>query len=534
MGRKKTTEEYKLELEEVNKKNGTNIRLKEGVEYVRADINILHICTCGKEWDAVPSSILSNNSKYCGLCYTLMEWGIDNLGDDFLKKYWDYEKNNELGNNPCKISCGSDKYIYIYCQEKEYHGSYKMKCYEFAKLGYRCTYCKGNKLIHPKDSFAQYLIDTYGENALELYWDYEKNKIDPYFLKAKSGKKIYIYCQEKNYHGSYPVICAGFVDGSRCGYCTNRNGKIHLLDSLGTLYPKSLEIWSDKNKKSPYEYAPHSGQYVWWKCPEGKHEDYYRDICNSTLNCNFRCPDCSNEQSESIMATTLKQVLKHEYTNTIWEHDVGFRTPKGYISRYDIYVPYLDNLLIECQSEYHDNPKQQEIDKLKKEYALDNEYNYLAIDKRDYTPLEAIQIFFPNIDEIPIYIDISKNTNISWNIEKAQKLLDEGYTYLEVANMIEVKYSCIVDSINRDLLIKPKDYKIKNNKNFIKIVCLDKENNKLIRIYNSLTEAAIDIKGSIKNISLISMVLKNKNKSAYGYKWMYYDKYIELNNNQNT
>jgi len=527
MGVKRTTEEYKQALEEFNKKNNTNIKLKEGVEYIDNNTKIIHICSCGKEWNVRPGSILSAGNKKCKLCYTLVQWGIDNLGEDFLEKYWDWEKNNELGNNPWEIPHRARTDIYIYCQKVDYHGSYKINTFRFTTGG-RCSYCH-SKQIHPQDSFAQYLIDTYGENALDLYWDYKNNQnIDPYKLSKKSHTNIYIICQEKDYHDSYPIICADFVEGSRCPYCSHFHGKVHLLDSLGTLYPQVLDIWSEKNKKSPYEYSIKSAQRIYWKCPEGKHEDYPKEIYNA-LKCDFRCPDCSNEQRESIMATTLKQVLKHEYPDTIWEHDVGFRTPKNYIGRYDIYSPQLDNLLIECQSEYHDNPKQQEIDRLKKEYAINNNYNYLAIDKRDYSPLQAVQLFFPEIKEIPDYVDISKNTYVYWDVDLAQKLINEYYSIKSIAKIINVPYTTLQSGILRDSLniILPEDYHRRTNSQYKKIVCLTKDG-KFIKEYYNITSAKIDFGN--KKSSNISICLLGKTETAYGYKWMYFDEYVKYKN----
>jgi len=439
---KKTTEQYKLELEEINKERDTNTKLKDGVKYINNNTKIIHICTCGKEWDTTPGSILSG-SKTCGLCYTFAEFGIDNLGKDFLEKYWDYEKNNELGFDPWKI--------------------------------------------------------TYKSNT----------------------KKVWIKCQEKDYHESYDVRCADFVNNDRCPYCSSN--KVHSLDSLGSLYPKSLEVWSDKNEKSPYEYAPWSNEDVYWKCPNGKHEDYPRKISVSNRS-NFKCPECSLELRESILATTLKQVLKHEYPDTKWEYDAGFRTPKNWISKYDIFVSELNNLLIECQSWFHDNPEKQEIDRLKKEYALNNGYNYIAIDNRDYTPLQAIQLFFPKIREIPDYVDLLKDTIINWSLEKAQELLDEGYTHQEVVDILGIKYGALAYYIRKKILIKPENYKIIKPNLHKKIVSLNIKDNKLVKIYNSIKEASIDIKGN--DHSCISCALVKSIKSCYGFKWMYYDDYL--------
>lgn len=161
MGRKKTTEQYKKELEEYNLKYDTKIKLKEVIEYNGANTKILHICSCGKEWLVTPSGVINSDSKTsCGLCYTFAKWGIDNFGETFLEEYWDYKKNDELEINPWKISYCSETYVYMYCKKKDYHGSYLIMCSHFHR-GNRCGYCKGQNFVHPKDSFGQFLIDSF-------------------------------------------------------------------------------------------------------------------------------------------------------------------------------------------------------------------------------------------------------------------------------------------------------------------------------------------------------------------------------------
>jgi predicted RNA-binding Zn-ribbon protein involved in translation (DUF1610 family) len=137
----------------------------------------------------------------------------------------------------------------------------KYYCNNCAKKLYSTENMKKTKLENTI-SFAQYGIDNFGDDFLEKYWDYEKNTINPWEISyAKNKPKVWIKCQnpDKSYHGSYDVTCSHFTTmNSRCPYCTNRNGKVHPLDSLGELYPEVLNLWSNKNKKSPYEYAPNS------------------------------------------------------------------------------------------------------------------------------------------------------------------------------------------------------------------------------------------------------------------------------------
>ena len=172
------------------------------------------------------------------------------------------------------------------------------------------TYCQkcATKLIASKNikktklkkskSFAQKLIEDYGDNALELYWDYEKNTIDPWKISYGSEVKVWIYCQEKDYHSSYEMMAKSFNKGQRCPYC--HGTKIHPLDSIGqdiiNKYGEEFlwSVWSDKNRVSPFEVAPNSNKRYWWKCLNGKHEDFQRS-CNSSKKLEYRCPDCSKE-----------------------------------------------------------------------------------------------------------------------------------------------------------------------------------------------------------------------------------------------
>jgi len=265
----------------------------------------------------------------------------------------------------------------------------------------------------------------------------------------------------------------------------------------------------------------------------GKHADYLQ-IVYSAITYKFRCPECMTEYTESIMATTLKQVLRYEYSHTKWEYDAGFKINKSN-SKYDIYVPEL-NLLIECQSEYHDDPKRIETDKLKKQFAIDNEYEYIAIDNRDFSILDILRFFVPRIDKIPDYVQMNKNTIRDWNSEDAQELLNNGHTYTETADILEITIGAIHSAIANKILIKPDNY-CKGDS--IKIVSLSMDN-KLIKKYNSIKIAYKELGGA--NGTSISSCLTKKPRSdtgkirqtAFGFKWMYLVDYENMVKDQNN
>lgn len=139
----------------------------------------------------------SRSRSICTKCLSFAQYGIDLYGDDFLDLYWDYANNTV---DPWAVAHGSHVQIWIKCQTVDYHSSYSTDPVRFFK-GVRCPFCNGKK-IHPNDSFAKYYIEKYGDDFLGKFWDYEKNKVNPWELAKRSNKSIWLKCDE---HGSYNV-----------------------------------------------------------------------------------------------------------------------------------------------------------------------------------------------------------------------------------------------------------------------------------------------------------------------------------------
>jgi hypothetical protein len=261
---------------------------------------------------------LHKNKYYCNSCAHILygskntqktrlangesfeQWCIKNDRQDVLDR-WDYELNDC---KPSEITYGTGKKYYFKCP----CGLHESELKEISKI----TTYKGSSICLKCNSIAQYLLNSYGKNALELYWDYEKNiGINPWKLaRGSNNKRIWIKCNEKYYHESYETTPNAVSTGSECPYCSIRNGKVHYRDSLGYLFPKALELWSSKNKKSSYKYKPWSMFEIWWKCPGGKHEDYKRSI-NSSNRLDFHCPKCTLERNESYLQEKVRLYLEN-------------------------------------------------------------------------------------------------------------------------------------------------------------------------------------------------------------------------------
>lgn len=244
------------------------------------------------------------------------QWCVENNRKDILDR-WDYILNNY---KPSEVLFRTNKKYYFKCP-RGIHKSEKKDINHFVsgqEGSINCNQC---------NSFAQWGIDNLGEDFLEKYWDYEKNvDVNPWNISFASNKKVWIKCQEKDYHDSYDVTFLNFTKGdTRCPYCNKNSGKVHPLDSLGKLLEDKdlLYLWSDNNYNSPYEYAPNSHQEVYWKCSNGLHEDYLRSIKDSKIY-NFRCPDCSRERNESFLQQKVRlylnqlgYIINHEFKCSI-------------------------------------------------------------------------------------------------------------------------------------------------------------------------------------------------------------------------
>lgn len=244
--------------------------------------------------------------------YEKLGYIFTKIGDEFEVKVEDLPKGSSV-----KVKCICDNCkVLLNPTYRDYNKTVKSDGKTYCnKCSVKLFTAKKLKETKFELSFARWLINNFGKNALELYWDYEKNiDMNPWEIGYCSHIKVWIKCQEKDYHGSYEAQCYNFVKQKHnCPYCTHN--KLHPLDSLGqdiiNNYGEEFlwKIWSDKNKLSPFEVAPYSCKKYYFKCLEGEHEDSYRSP-NNAQNNNFNCPFCINEKDNSKIEEKVKIYLQ--------------------------------------------------------------------------------------------------------------------------------------------------------------------------------------------------------------------------------
>ena len=372
--------------------NFINVNWKNYLRYLQKD-NKYYCVKCshklfGKE--KLKQTKLKNSKSFYDWCYD----NLDKTKADEIIDRWDTELNQCSPKDVCHSSAGfNQKGYWFKCLKHLEHKPELHNIVDFVNNIQSKKYIKVNSLDCKQcNSFAQWGIDNIDEDFLEKYWDYEKNKdIDPWKINKCCNKKVWIKCQEKKYHGSYNACCSSFISGKRCPYCVSK--KVHPKDSLGQYIIDNYEedflskIWSDKNKKSSFEYSLHNNKKVWCKCLNGKHKDYCRSVETSTRY-NFRCPNCEgfSKGEEKIDNYLISNKIINEPQKT-FEGLLGLGN--GLLS-YDFYLPKY-NLLIEYQGEQHeryikgmqkskkDFEKQLEHDRRKREYAKKHNIKLLEI-----------------------------------------------------------------------------------------------------------------------------------------------------------
>lgn len=150
------------------------------------------------------------------------------------------------------------------------------------------AYNKVKTSISKNGSMRDLLFEEYGDKW-RLYWNFDKNYKPPEKISSTSNETVYLNCGKIDYH-TYFTSPISFRSGVRCGYCTGK--RLHIKDTIGEKNPSVVKLWSERNKLSPFEIFYNSPLKVWIECPNGKHEDSYKEVRDITRR-NSGCLKCS-------------------------------------------------------------------------------------------------------------------------------------------------------------------------------------------------------------------------------------------------
>lgn len=204
------------------------------------------MCECGKTKTMTIGNIVNNIKSQrdvsCGMCYTFEDWCKDNNHQDYLD-LWDCESNDKT---PSEIGHRNSRKYYFKCS-RGIHDSEPKRINDYTtedvfNHSIICNKC---------NSFGQYLLDEYGDKAIQKYWS-NRNLEDPFKIARHKIAKVFIKCQ--NCGSDKEIYCSNFIRQGLGCVCSSKNSYpnkfIHsMLVQLGIKSkPEKSFKWS-KNKK---------------------------------------------------------------------------------------------------------------------------------------------------------------------------------------------------------------------------------------------------------------------------------------------
>lgn len=259
----------------------------------------------------------------CRKCNSFGQWCMDNNREDILER-WDYDLNNM---NPFEISARSSKKYWFKCPR----GLHRSQLFSPMYLRVDSLW-----LCHECESIGQYLLDTYGDKGIDMYWS-DKNDISPFAVRKSAKTKVWFKCQNVDYHEDYLLDTNAFHRGNRCPYCAST--KVHPNDSfaqwgINNFGEDFLEkYWNyDKNIKDPWNITPGHNGKAWFKCQKKDYHDSY-DIKVSDFTKGSRCPYCSGSRINIFDSVGYLYPIVFEYfspNNDLTPYEIFPHSDKKY------------------------------------------------------------------------------------------------------------------------------------------------------------------------------------------------------------
>lgn len=318
--------------------------------------------------------------------YSFAEWCMDNERHDWLDR-WDYELNSV---GPENVDCGTHKQYWFKCA-RGLHDSEK-RIIRLIVCGETRPFCR------KCNSIGQFLIDTYGYDALDKMWS-NKNTLDPFLIaKNAKGVKVWLKCSKHN-HPDSEFSLISVLRGSTCKVCSG-HGVVIGYNDIATTHPEYIRYFL--HTEDVYTVGRWSEKRIYVVCPDCGHVSLKRvcDLISYPFNCR-RCGDKSSYPNK-YMYEFLLQLSKIYGFDIYPEHVFEWSKKLAYsdVSRriYDFYITYNDRkIIIEVHGGQHFDGSfdqyqggrtlEDEIqnDVYKKSLAISNgisECDYIIIDAR--------------------------------------------------------------------------------------------------------------------------------------------------------
>ena len=370
-----------------DKYNG-NIELISEFKGIHNDITVKFI-DCGHEHTVKAKNLLYKNNNGCNVC---------NKNERKTQKQFCEEIYELVGNEYEVLEQYINTHTKILFKHNICNHEYPVTPSDFLS-GHRCPKCQHRSYIKTNEEFKQEVFNLVSD-------EYE-------FLEEYINNRTDILIRHNNCGTIYSVKPSKFLTGRRCPVCM-------------------WKITSEKQMRTHKEFCDIveelvGDEYTIVSQYKGSHEYIHvkHNICNHEYPVkpnNFiygrRCPFCAESKGEQEIRKYLSiygliNITQEDFERLIdkVKYNVNYYIPqkefdgliglKGGLLSYDFYLPRY-NLLIEYQGiqheqytpglhkSYDDFLKQQEHDKRKKEYCLNNNIKLLEIWYYDFDNIEKI------------------------------------------------------------------------------------------------------------------------------------------------
>lgn len=242
---------------------------------------------------------------------------------------WNWEKNNALGFDPEKLTCGSNKTVWWKCHVcgNEWTTRIHRKT-----NGAQCKKCIAKQLTiaNKRNSLAT----LYPKIAAE--WDYDLNDTTPDKVFPQSNLSYHWVCSKG--HKWEDSASHRISRDNICPICSGRR-IVEGINDLATTNKELLEEWDyeENNKKGifPNKISYGSKKPVSWICKRG-HKWNTPPYVRTTGHEN--CPQCSKETHTSYPEKAIAYYVKKEFPNSI----ENYRAKELGKYEIDIYIPDLN------------------------------------------------------------------------------------------------------------------------------------------------------------------------------------------------
>lgn len=457
--------------------------------------------------------------------YSFADWCLDNNHQDWLD-LWDYELN---GIGPDEVAYRSGKKYWFKCPRglhgSEYHPLYNISMWKSCNLCSKCL------------SFGQWIIDNFGNNAMDVYWS-DKNTIDWFTIGAQSNQYIWIKCGNLS-HPDYRTTPGKFVEGDRCPVCSNHQ-IVPGINDIATTHPEYVKYF--KNPSDACLYSISSGKKAWFVCPLCGNEKYttmYDAFCNG-----YSCTSCGDGVSfnNKFIYCFLRQLKNRDgfilQTEKIFEWS---KRLNGNRSRrlYDFYINNGQDFIIEAHGRQHfdhgfdkscggrTSEEEQENDAMKYRLAIDNgilSSNYIVLDcrvsKKDFIVNSIMNSRLPQILNFSIEdIDWDECEQFACSnlIKQVCTLWEAGVRGLkEFAKLTGLATSTISKYLRQADELGWIVYESPANKS---VICLD--NNYIFKTSRMCSELSQEIFGVFIKAKHIQSNANNEIGSTHGFHFQY-------------